>query len=62
MLLALPLPRPYVAPGDRRVSPSLRTLRAGLLLSLRRGSDCDDSLSAHGVHRERRPTATPGRR
>jgi len=36
-----PLPRPCVAPGDRQVSPSLCTLRAGLLLSRGRGSDYD---------------------
>jgi len=42
-----PLPRPYVAPGDRQVSPSLRTLQAGLLLSQGRGSNGDGGLRHH---------------
>ena len=41
-----PLPRPRIAPGDRRVSPSLRTFSAGLLLSQWRGSDQDIPLQA----------------
>jgi len=41
----LSLIRPCIAPGDRRVSPSLRTLRVGLLLSQRRGSGGDSTPS-----------------
>jgi len=40
-----PLSRPCVAPGDRQVSPSLRTLRARLLLSHGKGSVWDRGLA-----------------
>jgi len=42
-MLAVEMPTlpPCVAPGDRQVSPSLRSLRAGLLLSHGRGSGRD---------------------